>query len=130
MIENLNPKQAWDFIQANTGAVVVDVRTKVEYGFVGHPIEAIHIPWQEAPDWQVNSDFIAQVQAAVSDQTTPVLLICRSGQRSMDAAKQLEDAGYQQLINIDEGFEGPLDDNKHRGNRGGWRFHGLPWEQS
>jgi len=57
-------------------------------------------------------------------------LLCRSGQRSLDAAKALENAGYQHLINIVDGFEGSLDANKHRGNLGGWRFVGLPWEQS
>jgi len=59
-----------------------------------------------------------------------VLLLCRSGVRSVDAAKALEAAGYQHLVNILEGFEGPLDEHKHRGTLGGWRFHGLPWEQS
>ena len=130
MIENKNPQQAWDFIQANPDAMLLDVRTKVEFGFVGHPIDAVNIPWKEAPDWQVNADFVNQVQATIGDVNTPILLLCRSGQRSMDAAKPLAQADYQQLINIDEGFEGGLDENKHRGNSGGWRFHGLPWEQS
>ena len=102
----------------------------MEYSFVGHPVEAEHIPWQEAPDMHLNPAFTEQVRATISDLNTPVLLLCRSGQRSMEAAKQLEQAGYRHLINVDEGFEGGLDENKHRGNRGGWRFHSLPWEQS
>lgn len=130
MIENKNPQQAWDFMQANTGAVLVDVRTNVEFSFVGHPIDAVNIPWKEAPDWQVNANFVAQVQTMIDDIKAPILLMCRSGQRSMDAAKQLEQAGYQQLINIAEGFEGVLDNDKHRGNISGWRFHNLPWKQS
>jgi rhodanese-related sulfurtransferase len=56
--------------------------------------------------------------------------LCRSGVRSVDAAKALEANGYQHLINILDGFEGPLDENKHRGTVGGWRFLGLPWQQS
>jgi len=130
MIEDLDPQQAWDLLQQNTDAVLVDVRTKIEYAFVGHPIGAVHIPWKEAPDWQLNPKFVAEVKKAVSDTDAPVLLLCRSGQRSLDAAKALEQAGYQLLINIVGGFEGPLDDNNHRGNLGGWRFYGLPWEQS
>jgi rhodanese-related sulfurtransferase len=130
MIENLEPLPAWELLQNNTKAVLIDVRTKVEHSFVGHPPGAIHIPWKEFPDWQVNSKFVSEVQKIVTDTTVPVLLLCRSGQRSLDAAKALEDAGYDLLINIDNGFEGPLDINKHRGNLGGWRFHGLPWEQS
>ncbi len=130
MIENLNPQQSCDLLQQNTNAVLVDVRTKIEHTFVGHPLGAIHIAWKEAPDWQINSNFVAEVEKLVPDKNAPVLLLCRSGQRSLDAAKALEEAGYQRLINVVDGFEGPLDQHKHRGNLGGWRFNGLPWEQS
>jgi len=130
MIENLVPQQAWEVLQSNAGAVLVDVRSKVEHAFVGHPPGAIHIAWKEAPDWQVNNQFVADVKKVATNPNAPVLLLCRSGQRSLDAAKALENAGYQHLINIVDGFEGSLDANKHRGNLGGWRFVGLPWEQS
>ncbi len=130
MIENLDPKQSWNLLQHNAHAVLVDVRTKMEHTFVGHPPGAIHIPWKEAPDWQLNQNFVAEVKKAAPDINAPVLLLCRSGQRSLDAAKALEQAGYQHLINIVDGFEGPLDENKHRGNLGGWRYQGLPWLQS
>jgi rhodanese-related sulfurtransferase len=130
MIENLKPRQAWDLLQQNTDAVLVDVRTKLEHAFVGHPLGAIHIAWKEAPDWYVNSTFVAEVERLVPDKNAPVLLLCRSGQRSLDAAKALEEAGFKRPINIIDGFEGPLDQHNHRGNLGGWRFNGLPWEQS
>jgi rhodanese-related sulfurtransferase len=130
MIENLNPQQAWDLQQQNPMAVLVDVRTKMEYLFVGHPPLAVHIPWKEAPDWQVNSNFVAQVHQVISNPNTPILLLCRSGQRSLEAAVALENAGYSHLINIVDGFEGALDQNKQRGTVNGWRFSGLPWQQS
>ena len=130
MIENLNPQQAWELLQQNTKAVLVDVRSKIEHAFVGHPPGAVHIPWKEAPDWLVNPKFVAEVDKLVPDKNAPVLLLCRSGQRSVDAAKALEEAGFSRLINIIDGFEGPLDQHKQRGNLGGWRFNGLPWEQS
>lgn len=130
MIKNLDPRQAWDLLQEDANAVLVDVRTKVEHSFVGHPPKAIPIPWKEAPEWQVNPQFVAEVKKAAPDLQAPVLLLCRSGQRSLDAANALQDAGYQLLVNIVDGFEGPLDENQHRGNRGGWRFLGLPWQQS
>jgi rhodanese-related sulfurtransferase len=130
MIENLNPRQAWDLLQQNTDAVLVDVRTKLEHAFVGHPLGALHIAWKEAPDWHVNSTFVVEVEKVVPDRNAPVLLLCRSGQRSLDAAKALEEAGFKRPINIIDGFEGPLDQHNHRGNLGGWRFNGLPWEQS
>jgi rhodanese-related sulfurtransferase len=130
MIENLNPQQAWDLLQQNTKAVLVDVRTKIEHSFVGHPLGAIHIAWKEAPDWQINSKFVAEVERLVTDKNAPILLLCRSGQRSLDAAKALENAGFRRPINIIDGFEGSLDQDKHRGTLGGWRFNGLPWVQS
>ncbi|MGZ8095978.1 MAG: rhodanese-like domain-containing protein [Methylosarcina sp.] len=130
MIEQLNPKQSWELMQRNGKAVIIDVRTKIEHNFVGHPSGAIPIPWKEGPDWQLNPNFINEVKQKVPDVEAPILLLCRSGQRSQDAAVALEQAGYRHLVNIVEGFEGPLDENKHRGNLGGWRFHGLPWEQS
>ena len=130
MIENLEPLKAWQLMQQNSAAVLIDVRTKMEHAYVGHPPGAIAIPWKEFPDWQVNPAFVDEVKKAVPDRSIPVLLLCRSGQRSLDAAKALEASGYRHLVNIVEGFEGALDADKHRGNLGGWRFHGLPWEQS
>lgn len=130
MIENLDPKQAWQVLQNTPNAVLIDVRTAIEHSFVGHPPKAIHIAWKEFPGMQSNANFVEQVQQHALDKSAPVLLLCRSGVRSVDAAKALEAAGYQHLINILEGFEGPLDEQKHRGTLGGWRFHGLPWEQS
>jgi rhodanese-related sulfurtransferase len=117
-------------LQQNTKAVLVDVRTKIEHSFVGHPLGAIHIAWKEAPDWQINSKFVAEVERLVTDKNAPILLLCRSGQRSLDAAKALENAGFRRPINIIDGFEGSLDQDKHRGTLGGWRFNGLPWVQS
>jgi rhodanese-related sulfurtransferase len=130
MIENLTPKQAFDLLQNDCSAVMIDVRTQMEHVYVGHPVGAVHIPWKEAPGWEINPHFVADVTKLVSDFNAPILLLCRSGQRSLSAAQALEQAGYKRLINIIDGFEGPLDQNNHRGNQGGWRFCGLPWKQS
>ncbi len=130
MIENLNPIAAYELLQQNTTSVLIDVRSKIEHSFVGHPIGAIHIPWKEAPAWQLNDNFVIEVEKIAPDKTAPILLLCRSGQRSLEAAKALEANGYKHLINIIHGFEGPLDGANHRGNLGGWRFNKLPWQQS
>ncbi len=130
MIENLNPQQAWDLQKQNPKAVLIDVRTKMEHLFVGHPPSAIHIPWKESQDWQINSYFVNQVRLVIEDLNTPILLLCRSGHRSLEAAVALENAGYSHLFNIVDGFEGSLDNNNQRGNLNGWRFLGLPWQQS
>ncbi|NOQ93398.1 MAG: rhodanese-like domain-containing protein [Methylophaga sp.] len=130
MIENLDPNKSWALLQGNSAAVMVDVRTAIEHSFVGHPPEAIHVAWKEFPGMAANDSFVAQVESLVKDKSVPVLLLCRSGVRSVAAAKALEEVGFTQLINIVEGFEGALDADKHRGNIDGWRFHGLPWVQS
>lgn len=116
-------------------AVIIDVRSRVEHEFVGHPTGAIHIPWKEFPDWEENEHFCALVDEALSARAgermnTPLLMLCRSGARSLAAAKNLMAHGYQDVTNIAEGFEGDKDENDHRGNINGWRFHGLDWEQS
>lgn len=130
MIDNLNPKQAWEVLCSNPAAVLIDVRTFIEHSFVGHPPKAIHVAWKEFPGMQLNPAFVEQVGQHAPDPGAPVLLLCRTGVRSVEAAKALEAAGYQHLVNIVGGFEGALDADKHRGNIDGWRCDGLPWEQS
>lgn len=129
MVENLTPQESWQLMQQNPAAIMVDVRTHMEHAYVGHPIGAVHIPWKEAPGWEINPNFIEEVAKLVPEKERPILLLCRSGQRSLAAAQALEQAGYRHLVNIVDGFEGPLDANKHRNTLGGWRFCGLPWEQ-
>lgn len=129
-VKRMNPSEAWNYMSEHPDGVLLDVRTKIEFSFVGHPVNATHVAWKEAPAWSVNPNFVDEVRTRVPDVNTPVLLLCRSGQRSMEAALALENAGYTDLTNVEEGFEGPLDERKHRGNLGGWRFHNLPWEQS
>ena len=127
----LDPPAAFRFLQAHPAAVLVDCRTEIEHFYVGHPAGAEHVAWQEGPDWEVDPAFADKVKRLVGqDLNRPVVLICRSGNRSCDAGLALEAAGFAQVINVLEGFEGPLDDDYHRGTQGGWRWHGLPWYQS
>jgi rhodanese-related sulfurtransferase len=129
-IERLTPPQAHAALEAQPAAVLLDVRDPVEFNLVGHPVGAVNIPWKFAPDWRPNPDFLDRVRQLIPDTDTPVFVLCRGGQRSLDAAKALAAAGFSRLANVEEGFEGPLDGQKHRNSVGGWRFHGLPWEQS
>lgn len=118
--------------------MLIDVRTTIEYQYVGHPLDAIHVPWKEAPDWEINTDFVKQAREAIARRTgktediesLPILTICRSGKRSKEAAELLQKDGFQTVYNIDEGFEGDRDSKNHRNTINGWRFHNLPWEQS
>jgi rhodanese-related sulfurtransferase len=109
---------------------LLDVRDPTESAFVGWPTGAVNIPWKIAPSWQVNPGFVDAVRGVAPHFDRPLFLLCRSGQRSLDAALALAAAGYRNLTNIEEGFEGALDADKHRGTLGGWRYRGLPWQQS
>lgn len=130
-MQHLDPSAAHAFLQAHPEAVLVDCRTEIEHMYVGHPAGAEHVAWQEAPDWEIDPGFADKVKRLVKqDLARPVLLICRSGNRSVEAGLALEQAGFSAVINVLEGFEGPLDDNYHRGTLGGWRWRGLPWYQS
>lgn len=130
-MQHLDPLAAHAFLQNTPDAVLVDCRTEIEHMYVGHPVGAEHVAWQEAPDWEIDADFALRVKRLLKGDTSrPVLLICRSGHRSLHAADALENAGFTRVINVTEGFEGPLDDDFHRGTLGGWRFRGLPWQQS
>ncbi len=129
-ILNLKPPAAWRYMQEHPDAVLIDVRTTCEHLFVGRPVGAVLVPLKDGLPMAPNPNFVTMVKEVVPDPATPILFLCRSGHRSMEAAKIMAQQGYRTLINIDEGFEGPLDENKHRGTLGGWRFHGLPWEQN
>ena len=136
-VKTITPKQAWEMVQNDPKALLIDVRSNMEFLFIGHPSGAISIPWIDEPDWKVNPHFAAEVRKLVlggldHDQgghNVPVLLICRSGKRSLEAGKLLLKEGFHDVYNIEEGFEGELDEHHHRSTLGGWRFDGLPWEQ-
>jgi rhodanese-related sulfurtransferase len=136
-ITSLSPPKAYEFLKENQGGVLIDVRSSMEFLFVGHPMGSVHVPWIDEPDWVVNPHFITEVRkvmlggvgVGVHEADAPVVLICRSGKRSLEAGKLLIDSGFSEVYNVSEGFEGELDETHHRSTQGGWRFHGLPWEQ-
>jgi rhodanese-related sulfurtransferase len=138
MVNDVSPKEAFEMLEKDPATVILDVRSRVEFDYVGHPVGAVHVPWQEFPDWQADPDFVHNARLRLADargtaspeNDLTVLTICRSGGRSRAAAEALLDAGFRRVFNISEGFEGDRDAERHRGTRGGWRFHGLPWEQT
>ena len=130
-MKHLDPKQAFEFLKATPDALFIDCRSEMEYLFVGHPLGALHVAWNDGPDWEVNPHFVGQVKklAGTNHATRSIVLICRSGNRSLDAGNALEEAGFTRIYNVLHGFEGELDEQHHRGTRTGWRHDGLPWEQ-
>jgi len=132
---NLLPKMAIERLQNNPQALFVDVRSKAEYKYVGYPENSILIPWIDDPDWEPNpeafSDAVMQeLDGRENLSDTEIILICRSGFRSNEALKCLENKGFTQVSHVASGFEGDLDENDHRGNLNGWRHDGMPWSQS
>jgi rhodanese-related sulfurtransferase len=138
MIKEVNPIEAFKILEQQPDATLIDVRSTMEYEFVGHPLNAIHLPLREPPDWDTASDFVERLRVKLAEQTPtgvstedmPLLMLCRSGARSKLAGEMLIKDGFTDVYNVLEGFEGDKDDNGHRNSLNGWRFHGLPWEQS
>ena len=126
----LTPLEAAEFLQLDSAAKLVDVRTSAELDWVGRVPGATEVEWQRYPGGVPNTSFVADLQRAVGEQRGPLLFICRSGARSSAAAKTATEAGLAPAFNVTEGFEGDKDTQGHRGKINGWRFHGLPWAQS
>lgn len=130
---DVTPTEAWEMLTENPDTVLVDVRTNAEWSFVGVPDTSnlgrtpVLAQWNTATGR--NPDFLTELTAAGITADTPVLFLCRSGQRSISAAQAATAAGLGPAYNITEGFEGPLDAAGHRGHAG-WRALGLPWKQS
>lgn len=133
---DITPQEAWERLAADPSAVLVDVRTEAEWRFVGTPVTPesskppVFIEWVGYPDGQRNTRFLEQLAEAgiTPENTSSVVFLCRSGQRSIGAATAATGAGFAEAFNILEGFEGGVDDQGHRGSEG-WKAAGLPWRQ-
>lgn len=132
---DLDAASAWRVIEGEPNSVLVDVRTRPEWEFVGVPVldslnkQTVFIEWQAYPTMAPNPDFAQQLGEAGVSQDATVLFICRSGARSAAAASAMTAAGYATCINVSGGFEGPHDQDKHRGGSDGWKAQSLPWAQ-
>jgi rhodanese-related sulfurtransferase len=134
-LQSLSPAEAWKICQEDSRALLIDIRSSMEYLFVGHPVGAVHVPWIDEPEWVVNPNFVTDIRKLIlggvvdDESSVPIILICRSGKRSKEAGQLLLNADIHNVYHIDEGFEGELDNKHHRSTQGGWRYHNLPWEQ-
>ncbi|HEX3347293.1 MAG TPA: rhodanese-like domain-containing protein [Acetobacteraceae bacterium] len=135
MVENVPPEKVWEALQQNPRARLVDVRTDAEWTYVGLPDlseagkQPVLIPWQVFPRMQLNGQFVDQMKAAGITPEHHIYFLCRSGVRSLAAAAAAQEAGFPNAYNIADGFEGPPDEDGHRGNRAGWKADRLPWRQ-
>lgn len=134
------PGAAWDALSTDPRAILVDVRTRAEWSYVGLPqLESIGkkpitLEWQSFPSMAQNFDFVEVLTGALTKAgfafDVPIYFLCRSGVRSKHAAAAMTAAGWERCFNIATGFEGSLDGAGHRGRVDGWKALGLPWVQS
>ena len=139
LIEDVSVEDAWDRLSRDPKSVLIDVRTRAEWAFVGMPDLAsigkrpILLEWQSFPESHVDPAFAERLKEALdgagADRDSELLFICRSGARSLMAARVVAAEGYVRCRNVADGFEGSLDPARHRGKLGGWKANGLPWVQ-
>ena len=130
----------WARLASDRSSILIDVRTRAEWAFVGLPDlaeiekQVLRIEWEAFPNGGSDPAFVAKLtailDAAGGVKDTELCFICRSGVRSRFAALAMVAAGYARSRNVAEGFEGPLDPHRHRGTVSGWKVAGLPWVQS
>ncbi len=141
-VTELSPAETYDALLATQDAIMIDVRTKAEWAFVGIPDleqdgrSLLLAEWKRFPDMAQNTSFVDQIMDALGEtRPSKIFFMCRSGARSMQAAHTLAEAlsatgASGECINIAEGFEGDLGPDRHRGTIGGWKAAGLPWKQN
>jgi rhodanese-related sulfurtransferase len=134
--QELTAVQAYQLLENDPGAALVDVRTEAEWMYVGGPDltglrrRPFLVPWVAQAGNTPDPDFLRRLSEVLDDRNTPVVFLCRSGLRSAGAAEAAVRAGFTQVFNVMDGFEGPVDEHGHRGMRSGWKAAGLPWRQS
>jgi rhodanese-related sulfurtransferase len=138
-IDSISVEEAWARLERDAGSILIDVRTAGEWAFVGVPDlssigkRPVLVEWQTFPDSRPNAAFVDRVTDALvtigANKDSELLFICRSGSRSLRAARAMASAGYARCRNVADGLEGPLDPERHRGRLAGWKAKGLPWVQ-
>lgn len=129
----------WARLKDETNSLLIDVRTRAEWAFVGLPDLAelgkgvLTVEWQTFPDSRIDPDFVQRLADHLdrigAAKDAELFFICRSGGRSRMAAEVMAAAGYSKCFNVADGFEGPLDASRQRGRVAGWKSEGLPWVQ-
>jgi rhodanese-related sulfurtransferase len=135
MVPNISPGETWQALREDPDAVLIDVRTDAEWNFVGLPDlteagkDVLLVSWQAYPSMQVDGAFTERLRKIGLTPEHKLYFICRSGARSQSAGQAAQAAGFAHAYNVEDGFEGPMDQAGHRGTVAGWKAEGLPWRQ-
>lgn len=135
IVPDASASETYSALQSDPTARLVDVRTRAEWAYVGLPdlgtaADPILVEWQTFPTMQVDARFGEALERACPDRETALYFLCRSGVRSLAAAREMRARGYTRVFNVKDGFEGPPDASGHRGTVAGWKASGLPWRQT
>jgi rhodanese-related sulfurtransferase len=135
LVTDATASEAFDSLRRDPDARLIDVRTRAEWAFVGVPdlggvSEPILVEWQTYPMMAVDPAFGEVLERTCPDKTAALYFLCRSGARSLAAAREMRARGYTRVFNVTDGFEGPPDHAGHRGTVAGWKASGLPWRQT
>ena len=138
-ISEVTVLDVWAALERDSAAQLIDVRTRAEWTYVGVPVlatrgrQVVLVEWQSFPSNQVDSQFVDRASGALAGlgggRETEIFFMCRSGVRSLAAARAMAAAGFTRCRNVTGGFEGQLDADHHRGRLAGWKAAGLPWVQ-
>ena len=139
-VDDVDVETTWQGLVSRPKSQLIDVRTRAEWTYVGLPDlgsigkRPVLVEWQTFPDQAIDPRFaerlIGELKALGVEKDADLYFICRSGGRSLAAAQVMAELGYRACHNVAGGFEGPLDDDRHRGSVSGWKAVGLPWLQS
>ncbi|MFQ6081853.1 MAG: rhodanese-like domain-containing protein [Candidatus Aminicenantia bacterium] len=127
-IEEVSSREAYQMLK-NSSTYLIDVRSVAEYVFVGHPEMAYNIPlmfWSEKEQKLIpNENFLQDIKSSFKKDDV-LIFLCRSGGRSLEAAKLAKQSGFIKLFNVKEGFEGEKDEQGYR-TVNGWKNSHLPY---
>ena len=133
-IKNITSIECFNKLSEISNSYLIDIRTKPEWEFIGVPDlsslnkKTIFISWHVYPEMKINSLFENQITESNIKKNDKLFLICRSGNRSFQAAKFLSSFGYNNCFNIIDGFEGDKNNINQRSTINGWKYNNLPWK--
>ena len=134
-MKNISSRECFEKLSIEGNSQLIDVRTKPEWIYVGVPDlssinkKVIFVSWQVYPEMGTNKFFENQILESNIKKDNNLYFICRSGNRSNNAAEFLASRGFSNCFNVIDGFEGKLNHECQRALIDGWQFNNLPWKQ-
>ena len=134
-VQSVTSVECYNKLSQISNSCLIDIRTKPEWEFIGVPDlsslnkKTIFISWHMYPEMKINSLFENQITESNIKKNDNLFLICRSGNRSSNAAELLTSRGFTNCFNVKDGFEGEIGPNHQRSTINGWKYCKLPWKQ-